>query len=139
MQKWLGGIILSLAGAAWAGENIPLETLVQETLATLDRITGVLSTIRDEDSAKAAKPELKKVAAEFLALRKKAAQAEPPTKEQKDQLAKKYKAKLEESVKKLLAQVTRVQGVAGGKDALTEIREVLVQQKKAKDKNPQKE
>src|SRR5271154_5747146 len=71
------------------------EGLVKELLGTVESLTKTLQSIKDRDSAEAARPELKKAAAKMLDLRKKAEEWKQPNKEEKDRLAKEYAPKLE--------------------------------------------
>ena len=96
----------------------------------MDALATTLSTIQDEETAKTAKPELRKIAGKWSEIKKSAEALPPPSKEDKDRLAKQYKMKLEEAQKKLFGQVARVQQIPGGRDALLEISSVLT--KKAK-------
>jgi hypothetical protein len=88
----------------------------------MERMTTSLGTIKDEETAKAARPELRKAAEHFVTIRKKADILKPPTKEEKDRLEKEFRPKLDEATKKLLAEIGRVEPVPGGKEALKEIR-----------------
>lgn len=109
-----------------AGEKAgKLEDVVKDMLGTLDKLTTTLAGVKDEASAKAAKPELKSTASRFVEIRKKAADLKPPTKEEKERLEKEYKGKLEMAQKKLLAEIGRVKTVPGGPDALLEIAPVM--------------
>jgi hypothetical protein len=84
-----------------------------------------LTTIRDEDTARSAQPDLRKAAGKWQLIKKKAEGLPPPSKEEKDRLAKQYKSKLEEAQKKLFGEVARVSAIAGGRQALLEISGVL--------------
>jgi peptidoglycan hydrolase CwlO-like protein len=99
--------------------------VIKEMLATMDKITGHLSGIMDEETAKAARPELVKAAAGWKDIRDKAAKMKPPTQEEKARLEKEYKQKLRVAQKKLFAEIARVKGVPGGRDALREISAAL--------------
>jgi uroporphyrinogen-III decarboxylase len=126
MRPWCGGLVLLvLVGALTAGGGGPYEAVVKEMLTNLEQMSATLMTVTDEDTAKAARPDLKKAADAWLVARKKADALPPPEPDVKDKLAKEYKPKLDASVKKLFGQVLRVQEVRGGKDALQEIAGVL--------------
>jgi len=115
-----------LAALCLAGDNgARLEDIVKTMLATMDKITSTLATIKDEETGKAAHPDLKKGAQEWLALRKRAENVAPPTKEEKERLAKEYKPRLEEAQKKLCGEIARVQTVPGGKGVLLELSKVM--------------
>src|SRR5262245_24263163 len=111
-------LCVALAGA---GNDARLEDIVKQMLGAMGQMTTTLSGITDEASAKAAHPDLKKSAESWLLIRKNADKVPPPTKEEKDRLAKEYKPKLEEAQKKLFFEIGRVQGIPGGKEALLEI------------------
>ena len=122
---WSVAIFLIALGFAAAGEGSPHEQVIQKTLGTLDSITAELTKIMDEDTALAAKPELRKVAKEWAETQAKAKKMQPPEKAEKLRLEKLYKPKIDESMKKLRGQTTRVEVIPGGKDALKEISSIL--------------
>lgn len=124
-----GCVIMALAlGAAQAGEA-RFEGVLKDLLGTLDMLSATLGGIRDQDTAKAAQPELRKSAVRWQALMKKAEDVAPPTKEERERLEKQYAQKLEEARKKLLGEVERVRSVPGGNEALKEISGVLKRKK----------
>ncbi|MCI0742344.1 MAG: hypothetical protein L0Y72_25210 [Gemmataceae bacterium] len=128
------GLSAFLLPQARAGDK-KTEDIVKDMLKTMDSITSTLATIKDQESAKAAKTDLRKAADQWNVLKKKAGDIAPPDKGEKDRLAKQYRMKLEEAQKKLFAEVLRVQGVAGGRDALLEIKSVLAKKDKKDDKS----
>lgn len=131
--RLLGGSLLLLAVGltARAGETPPPhEAILQQMIAQLDAISATLMKIADADTAKAAHADLRKAAATWNEARKKADALPPPERKEKDRLARAYRPKLEASLKKLFGQVTRVQVVPGGRDALQEIRSVLTKAKR---------
>lgn len=124
-------LVLAGAGAAAQAEADPrFEEIVKLMLGTMDNLSTTLSTVQDEETAKAAKPELRKIAGKWADIKKKAEALPPPSKEDKDRLAKQYKMKLEEAQKKLFGQVLRVRQLAGGPDALLEISSILSKKSK---------
>lgn len=126
MKARAGGLaFLLLAAIAAAQEESPYEKTIQKMIGSLDEIATTLKTIIDEDSAGAAKPDLRKSAAVWIETRAKAAKLQPPEKEEKLRLEKLYKPKLEESMRKMFLEVRRVENIPGGKDALKEISGVL--------------
>ena len=94
-------------------------------LETMDSLSTTLATVRDEASAKAAEPDLRKAADKWQLVKKNAALLPPPVKEEKDRVAKQYRAKLEQAQKKLFGEVARVSTVPGGRMALLQISAVL--------------
>lgn len=121
------GILIALAaiGIGHAGEGSAYEKSLQQVVESFTKIGTSLRAIVDEDSAQAAKPELRKAADDFLAARAKAEKMQPPEKDEKVRLEKMYKAKLEEAMKKMFTEVRRVELIPGGKDALKEISSIL--------------
>jgi hypothetical protein len=125
-----GAASLCLA-AGWlmvpaAQENPPsFEDVLRGMLGALGELTQTLSEVKDEESAKTAVPALKKGAAKFSDLRKKAETMKPPSPEEKDKLEKEYRPKIFEAHKKLLTEIGRVRSVPGGREALRELSVVL--------------
>jgi hypothetical protein len=120
----VGSALLALGGMVVLGQGgggSPYESVIKEMIVALDTLTGVLGTIKDEPSAKAARPELKKAAGQLDEVRKKAEGLKPPDKAEKDRVARDYKAKLDTSIRKLLAEEARVKGIPGGAEAVNEI------------------
>jgi hypothetical protein len=116
---------LAFLPAARAGDKTQFEDVIKQMLGTMDKLTKTLTTITDEDTAKSARPELRKAAGTWHLITKKAEGMPPPSKEEKDRLAKQYKPKLEEATKKLFGEVDRVKSIPGGRQALLEISGVL--------------
>lgn len=119
------GIVLFTFIVLAAGEGSPHEKIMQDMIGAFDAIAASLKTITDEDTATAAKPALKKGNDAFVDARKRAAKLPAPEKDEKIRLEKLYKPKIEESLKKMNMEITRVEMVPGGKDALKEIAGVL--------------
>ena len=125
-SRWWGvGILLIAAGLAGAGEGSPYEQAVKKMLGSLDKITSALKTIESEDTAKSAGPDLRKAADTWVEARAKAAKLPPPERDEKERLAKLYKPKMDEALKKMFTEIQRVNGIPGGKEALKEIASVL--------------
>ena len=115
--------ILAFAGLAQAGDADAnrREEIIKSMLTAMGNVNKTLSTVKDEESARASKGELKKAADEWLLLRKKAESVSPPSKMESERLAKLYKGKLEDSQRSLFAQIARVQQVPGGPEALGDL------------------
>ena len=118
-------ILVFALGVAAAGEGSPYEKAIQKMIGSLDEIAVTLKTIIDEDTAGAAKPDLRKSATVWMDTRAKAEKLQPPGREEKVRLEKLYKPKLEESMRKMFSEVRRVENIPGGKEALKEISGVL--------------
>jgi hypothetical protein len=117
----LGAGLLPLLG----GEESPHEQALKLTLRSLDKLTTTLATIRDADTAAAARPDLKKAVEGWTEAKKKTDQLPPPGKAEKDRLAKEYTPKMDEAVKKFKTEIGRVRGFAAGRKVLTEIEAVV--------------
>ena len=128
----LSGLFLTavLALPARGGDAASFEAVLKDMIGTLDKLTATLTAVKDEASAKAARPELQKNTGHFAAIRKKAETLRPPNKEEKEKLEKEYRPKLVESHKKLLGEMVRVSSVPGGKEVLKELSELLNPSKK---------
>lgn len=108
-----------------AGEASPYEKALEKVVQSFDKISDSLKTIIDEDSANTAKPELRKAADAFIAVRAKADQMQPPEKDEKIRLEKLFKPKMDASMKRMFTEMVRVELIPGGKEALKEISGVL--------------
>jgi len=124
-------IVLALAAlaAGWltatAGEDSPQEQSLKETVRALEKLTTALTGIRDADTAQAARPELRKAVENWTQVKTKAGKVPPPDQAEKDRLAKAYKGKLEDAMKKFFTEVGRVRAVPAGKEVLEEIKPVV--------------
>lgn len=103
----------------------PQAAVVKEMLGVMDKLTAALSGIKDAATAEAAKPDLRKLAKAWTAVRDKAEKAPPPSKEEKARLEKDFKSQMELAQRKLFGEVGRVRAIPGAGDALQEIRSVL--------------
>jgi hypothetical protein len=118
-------VMFALLPGVKGGDKVQFEDVIKQMLDTMGSLTTTLTTIRDEDTARSAQPDLRKAAGKWQLIKKKAEGLPPPSKEEKDRLAKQYKSKLEEAQKKLFGEVARVSAIAGGRQALLEISGVL--------------
>jgi hypothetical protein len=118
-----GVIVLLCVSSAPAGEGtkVGLEDVLKDMVTTIERMTSSLAGIKDEETAKSARPELRKAADHFVSIRKKAETLKPPSKEEKDRLEKEFRPKLVDATKKLFGEIGRVGKVPGGKDVLRDI------------------
>ena len=67
MTRAIGAAILLLTGAAALGQEggSPHEAVVKEMLGIMERMTAALAGVKDDATAEAARPELKKAAEQF--------------------------------------------------------------------------
>jgi hypothetical protein len=108
-----------------AGEESAHEKALKQIISSLDKLTMTLAGIKDAETAQAARPELRKAVMGWAEARKKADKLPPPEPAEKDRLAKQYKGKMDEAVKKFFTEVGRVRGFPAGKEALDEVRPVI--------------
>jgi hypothetical protein len=102
-------------------EPTPYEKILKDMLGTVDDITKTLTTIKDEESADAARPDLRKAADKLKALRKQADGLKQPEKDEKDRLELLYRTRFDVALKKLRSESNRVKAVPGGDEAVKEI------------------
>ncbi len=117
--------LLMVPSLSAAQEKAQFEDTIKQMLETMDSLSTLLATVRDEETAKSSQAPLRKAAEKWHAIKKNADGLPPPPKEEKDRLAKQYRMKLEEAQKKLFGEVARVRSVRGGPEALLEISGVL--------------
>jgi hypothetical protein len=131
-MNWLRAVLVLgfLSGVSLAGDT-PHEEIVKSMLTTMGNLTKTLTLIRDEETARSSKDELKKSVDQFRLLRKKSESMKPPASEEAERLSKQYKSKIEEAQKLLFRQIERVQTVEGGKQALGDIPRVFAPEKKS--------
>ena len=137
-MRWsvsIGCLLMAVATFVWgqdAGSDATPIDIVKETLEIMEKLTTQLAAIKDEETAKASRADLKKSAARWIQMRKRAEKMKPPSsKEEKDRLEKEFKGKSIAATKKLFSEIARVKDVPGGLDALKEIR-ALMEKKKSK-------
>jgi hypothetical protein len=119
------GILIVAVGLVVAGEGSPHEKVIQDMISSAESIGAKLKTILDEETAAAAKPDLKKANDVWVEARARSARLPAPEKVEKERLKKLYQPKLDDALKKMFSEIVRVQGIPGGKDALKEIAGVL--------------
>jgi hypothetical protein len=124
------GFLVMTAGFVLAGEDSPHEQSIKQMLKGFDEISTVLKKIESEETAVAAKPDLRKLSDTWIEQRGKAAKLPPPEREEKARLTKLYKPKLDQAMRKLFTEVVRVEAIPGGKDAVKEISGVLKKDEK---------
>jgi len=116
-------------------DGSPYEAVVKDMLTATDKLTAVLTTIKDATSAGAARPELKKAVRQLLEVRAKAQALKQPDRAQRERVAFAYRRKLEEAVSRFLQERSRVGTIPGGRDALQEL--VPLQERKGDSPRPE--
>jgi len=129
MKKRVIGIAILLATAVllpiFAGDDSPYEKTLKQMIQSLGKMTTTLAGVKDGDTAQAARPELKKLVGGFVAVRAKADKLPPPEPAEKERLAKQYKGKMDDAIKKLLVEAGRLESVVGTKELLKDLRGAL--------------
>jgi hypothetical protein len=117
MKKMLAlPILLGLLAAGCASDDA--ESMVKQTVSAMDETAQVLSTVKDEASAKAAAPQLKALAEKRRKIEEKMATVKTPPPAEQAELQKKYGTRLNEATTRLMQEAMRVSNVPGGKVAL---------------------
>lgn len=94
------------------------EAVIADLIATIKKASDTLKTAKDEKSAKEAKSALAKVGEEMQKLKTRGEKLGQATKEQEDQMEKKFKAEMEASVKSFQVEAERVAKQPWGKELL---------------------
>ena len=122
----IAALALTLASLPlFAGEEFTHEDALKQMIQSLGKMTATLGSVKDADSAQAARPELKKLVGGFVAVRAKADKLPPPEPAEKERLAKQYKGKMDDAIKKLLVEAGRLESVVGTKELLKDLRGAL--------------
>src|SRR5262249_54214745 len=108
------------------------EEVVKGMLTTLEQINKTLATIKDEPTAQAAQPELRKHGEKMKELRKRASELPQPSRIERDALEVNYKGQFEKALRILRTESIRVRVIPGGDLALKEIA-VVDESKKPKE------
>ncbi len=108
--------------AVAAGDESAHEGALKQMFQALDKLTKTLATMQDGDTAQAARPELRKGLEAWTAAKFKAAELPPPSKAEKDRLAKAYQGKMDEALRKFYTEYGRVRSFPAGRRALDELR-----------------
>jgi len=110
-------LVLLVAGPSSAQDTH--EVLLKEMVGNLKEATTVLKGVKDEETAKAASPKVKKIAESMKGTAKKLEKLGKPTKEQEAELEKKYKEELGKLLKDFTMELLRVgKDVKGGEELL---------------------
>ena len=100
-----------------------LDSLTQDMLKQLSKTVDVLATIKDKTTAAEATPRLRDIAKNMVELKQKAEKLKP-SKQEQEALEKKYKTQVDTIIRKMLAEVVRLQKVEGAAEALKELDKV---------------
>lgn len=117
-----GTALLALALLhAGEGTGMSYESVVKDMLGALEEATKILAGVKDEPTALAARPDLKKVGQQLSDLRKRAAKLKQPARKEKERLEREYRDKFDDVLKKLRLETIRVKAIPGGDEVVKEI------------------
>ncbi len=111
--------ILWLAGTAPSGAaDDTHENVIREAIKSWRDAAATLATIKDQKTAEAAKPKLKRLGEAMRALRKRQDKLAKATDAERAQLQKKFGTSMRAARTNYLKERARVEKIPGGKDAL---------------------
>jgi hypothetical protein len=97
------------------------EAVARDMVATVKQVIGELEKIKNEDTARAARPSLKKLGAQLADLKQRADKLGKPSEKEDEKLKKKYEKELKGLMQKMQNESIRVGRVKGGPEALKEL------------------
>lgn len=98
--------VLMLFVVAGCGDS--RESLAEESMSTMKDMVDTLETVKDEASAKAAKPKLQSIADKMKDIEKRQREIGMPNEKEMKELGAKYGKEMEEIQKKLMGQMMRI-------------------------------
>jgi hypothetical protein len=103
---WTVGLVLALAVGARAADQKKAEESIRQMVDALSDLATILSSVKDEVTADAALPRLKKAARQLRQLEKER-RALHLSRQEEDRLREKYQKEIEAAVSKLQAAATQ--------------------------------
>jgi hypothetical protein len=118
-------LFVAVLGAAPAHADDTFESLTEEGIKALNGYAEVLMMIKDKATAETAKPDIKKIAEKVAGLKTRMEKLGEPGRLRKEELDKKYKPKMEATIKKINAQLDRIKDLDGGALIVTQVTSIL--------------
>jgi len=121
-------LFAAFIAAIWSGPvraEDTHESLAEDTLKMFTNLADVLATIKDTATAEKVKPELKKTCEKLADLKHRFQKIGEPTAAKKEDLDKKYKAKMSMVASKIKNDMDRIKTLDGGTDIIVTITEAL--------------
>jgi uncharacterized protein YicC (UPF0701 family) len=84
------------------------DSLMGKMVSTMEQTADVLESIKDEESAKAAEPKLKKLGERMESLKEQVDEMDDPSPEVEKQLKEKYEKRVKEALGKLMREGMRI-------------------------------
>jgi hypothetical protein len=122
MTRAMGlGLALLLLGGTRGRAADTFEGLIKEMIGVTKEVVAELEKIKDEDSAKAARPKLKKLGGQLQDFQQRAKKLGKPSEEEEKKLKEKYEKDFTTLFQKMATESLRVTKIKGGPDALKEL------------------
>jgi hypothetical protein len=125
MKRVLLAVVCVLASTASASAQDSFEKVLDEMIPVFGKLNESLAAIKDKKSFEDAKPKLKTLAAQLVALKDRGEKLGEPKGKMKDELETKYKAKLEEAARKMATEMLRIKMLPDGDEMVKEISTLL--------------
>ncbi len=126
MKRVLFGALLAVLWSAPIRAADTHEAVAEDAIKAFSGFADALTAVKDKESAQKANPDLKKWGEQIAGIKKRMDVLGEPKADKREELDKKYKPKMEEAVKKMQAEMSRIATkVDGGLDILKSITDVL--------------
>src|SRR5262249_41904968 len=119
MRRFVGpsmAFVMVFATVAFAADTH--DSLVKELLTTLKDAVGVLTSVKDDKTAKDASPKVDKISEKMGDIKKRMEKIGKPTPDEEKVLKEKYKDEMEKTFKSFAEELGRVAKVPGGEDII---------------------
>jgi len=104
----IAALMLALVPLSGCGDSH--EAVMEDTIECMEGVVGVLETIKDKESAEAAKSELEDFGATMKDIQQRMKDLGEPEKDQGEALKKKYEGRMKELIGKLMKESMRIAG-----------------------------
>jgi hypothetical protein len=122
MRKAMGlGLALLLLCGTRGRAADTFEGLIKEMIGATKEVVAELEKIKDEDTAKSARPKLKKLGSQLQDLSQRAKKLGKPGEEEEKKIKEKYEKDLTTLFQKMATESLRVSKIKGGPEALKEL------------------
>ena len=123
-------LFASVVAMIWAfpapAADDTFNNLAEQTIKTIDEFTAILAKVTDKKSADESKSKFEETAKTMADLVKRSQKLGEPSAEQKAELDKKYKAKIDAAAKHLQAELNRIaMKVDGGQEIVQDFGKLL--------------
>ena len=126
MKKVAFACLFTLLGAPLVSAKDTHQNLIEEMIASFNKLSDVLVTIKDKKSADVAKSKVETIGKLMADLKKRADILGEPKGEQKEELEKRFKQKMEDAAKRMTCELIRIaKNIDGGQEIVKEISTLL--------------